>query len=268
MKGNIWLYTVCWNEIDILPFVVDYWKRFAQKVIVYDNGSTDGTLEFLKKFDWIEVRSFETDGFNDIVHMRIKNEVWKEARGKADFVVVCDMDECLYSPVLEEEMEYMLENGFTICGPEQYALVGDNYPEYKDNMLLHEIITRVRLQKSNHTPHLITTGKLMLFNPNAIKEINYSAGCHTANPIGNVKLYDRKQIFCIHINRGFGVDYNIRRVREYEKRLSNTNKKYKLGIHYTFSDEEIIRNYQNGIKNSLNIMDVLAKFSANNKHGK
>nr|DAF73137.1 MAG TPA: hypothetical protein [Caudoviricetes sp.] len=30
----------------------------------------------------------------------MKNEVWKESRGKVDFVNVCDLDECLFIPDL------------------------------------------------------------------------------------------------------------------------------------------------------------------------
>ena len=30
---NIVVYTLCYNEIYLAPFVVDYWKRFANKVI-------------------------------------------------------------------------------------------------------------------------------------------------------------------------------------------------------------------------------------------
>ena len=47
-KYKIHVYVVCWNEIDIAPFVVDYWKQYAQKVVVFDNGSTDGTIDYLK----------------------------------------------------------------------------------------------------------------------------------------------------------------------------------------------------------------------------
>lgn len=53
---NIVVYTFCYNEIQILPFVEQYWRRFASKVVVYDNGSTDGSLEFLSKVPCVEVR--------------------------------------------------------------------------------------------------------------------------------------------------------------------------------------------------------------------
>ena len=122
MKYKIHAYVVCWNEMDNIPFVVDYWKRFAERVIVYDNGSDDGSVEYLSQYPWIEVRQFETNGFDDTANMNIKNSCWKESIGIADFVVVSDLDECLYSPVLESELEYMKANDITICGPRQYAL--------------------------------------------------------------------------------------------------------------------------------------------------
>lgn len=122
MKYKIHAYVVCWNEMDNIPFVVDYWKRFAERVIVYDNGSDDGSVEYLSQYPWIEVRQFKTNGFDDTVNMNIKNSCWKESIGIADFVVVSDLDECLYSPVLESELDYMKANDITICGPRQYAL--------------------------------------------------------------------------------------------------------------------------------------------------
>lgn len=211
MKYKIWVYVVCWNEIDIAPFVVDYWKQYAEKIVVYDNGSDDGTLEYLSQFPFIEIRHFETDGLDDTANMNIKNQCWKEARNKTDFVVVSDFDECLFSSVFEQELDYMKENEFTICGPEQYALCDDHCPEYVEGKFLHEILTRVYHQKSNHS--FDVTGKIMLFDPNAVTETNYRPGCHTCKPTGDIKLYDRKRLFCLHTQKGFGVDYKIKRFK-------------------------------------------------------
>jgi hypothetical protein len=97
----------------------------------------------------------------------------------------------------------------------------------------------------------------MLFNPNEIEETNYGPGCHTTKPTGNVKLYDRDKIFCIHINRGFGVDYNIKRSRILQKRNSPENKKKGYAIHYSFSDERIRSDYQKCIARSVNFLDIL-----------
>ena len=44
-------YTLCWNENDIIKYVIDYWKTIKNQadlqVIVYDNGSNDGCLNEL-----------------------------------------------------------------------------------------------------------------------------------------------------------------------------------------------------------------------------
>ena len=96
---KIWIYTICYNEMRILPWVIDYWEQYADHVVVYDNMSTDGSKEYLMEYDWIEVRDLDTHGkFCDSVNRDIKNTVWKECRNKGvDFVQVCDLDEVLYA---------------------------------------------------------------------------------------------------------------------------------------------------------------------------
>lgn len=257
MRNKVHVYIICWNEIDILPFCVDYWKCFAERVIVYDNGSDDGTLEFLDKFKpWIEVRHFDSEGVDNEAYLRIKNNVWKESRGKADFVSVGDTDELLFSPVLDEELDYMKDNNMTICGPRQYSLLGESFPQYEDGKLIHELVQRARLQPSNHT-YKNVSGKIMLFNPNEIEEINYKPGCHYTDIKGNVKLYDGNKIFCIHTNKGFGADYRIARYRQLQKRRSPNDIKKGYGIHFTHTDDKIRSDYNKGINESVNFMDVL-----------
>lgn len=51
------LYTLCWNEIKIIPFVIDYWKNIKEQVdefhvYIYDNGSDDGSVEELRKYGY------------------------------------------------------------------------------------------------------------------------------------------------------------------------------------------------------------------------
>lgn len=104
---TVHLYSVCYNEIDILPFVIEYWKKFVSHAYIFDNGSTDGSVEFLNRFDWITVEHFDSDGMDDDILKDIKNNCWKKSRGIADFVVVCDIDEILYSNRIIDELEYM-----------------------------------------------------------------------------------------------------------------------------------------------------------------
>ena len=254
----IHLYTLCWNEIDILPFVIDYWKRIpVTKAIVYDNGSTDGSVEYLQQYDWIEVRHFETEGMNDAVQRDIKNSCWKESKGNADFVIVCDTDEVLYSNNFNEELEYMKKNGYNVLGTPWYALCGDNVPEYKNGALLHEVIKKAYKQDINRTYHDL--GKFMLFDQNVIDDMNYEVGCHASFPKPQLNLYKSNNIFAIHFDKGFGVDYVIKRRKIMNERLSEINKKNNWCFEYGLSEEKIKEEYENKQSKSIDITKILSR---------
>ena len=123
--------------MDILPFVIDYWKRFVTHAWVYDNGSTDGSIEYLQEFPWITVEHFETSGMDDDVIKDIKNSCWKNSKGAADFVVVCDIDESLYIKDVNQELQNMIDSGYTVCGPNWSSFISDDMPQYESDKLLH-----------------------------------------------------------------------------------------------------------------------------------
>ena len=73
MKYKICWITLCYNEIDILPFVSKYWEKTGvDKVVVFDNGSTDGSIEELSKHQFIDVRHFVSEGQNEFIQKTIK----------------------------------------------------------------------------------------------------------------------------------------------------------------------------------------------------
>jgi len=236
--------------MDILPFVVDYWKRFVTHATVFDNGSDDGSIEFLNKFDWIDVIHYETGGkIKDSEYLRIKDNSWKESRGKADFVVVCDMDECLFSLNIDSVLKYMKDNGYTIANPPMYRLFGDCVPQYEEGKLLHEISRRWKLNGGADKP--------ILFDPNKIAEINYVHGSHKCSPTGEVKWYNNDGLFTMDIRKGFGVDYYINKMNIMKNRLSEENLRHGWGIHYAFQEDFHRKDYEQGIKESIDFVDYL-----------
>lgn len=69
MLENVLLYgyTTTYNVEYLIPYVMPYVERLGyDKFIVYDNGSTDKTIELLKQYPFVEIRHFDTNGaFSD-----------------------------------------------------------------------------------------------------------------------------------------------------------------------------------------------------------
>lgn len=253
------LFTLCWNEAKIIPYVIDYWKHLRSqvdgfRVTVFDNCSSDDSERILSRYDWIDVRHFESNGLNDIIQRRIKDDAWKEARGRCDFVIVCDLDEVLYSVDLRGELNRMKEGGYNVLGTPLYTLCGDCVPLYRSDKLLHESIGMAYCQRTNVShPNL---AKFMLFDPNITDEMNPSVGWHLCNP-SPFRLYESGKVFCIHIDKGLDEDFFVERRRVLRDRLSNENKRRGYSLEYSFSDEEQRKIYRENQAKAIDINEVI-----------
>lgn len=254
-KMNIDLYTLCWNEIKIIPFVIQYWENIKNQVdlfhaYVYDNGSNDGSIEELSKYDWITVRHFDSDGINELAYLQIKNNAWKESRGKADFVIVCDMDECLYTKDFKKLFEDMKKENISLCTPKWLEMYSKEFPIY-NGKLLHMQITKCKGTNAD-----VGTSKTIIFNPNKIKEINYVVGAHQCNPIGEIKMLNSNNTFIMHYKH-LSIDYVLNRYKKCAERLSLINKRMGWGYHYALSEDENRKNFDKEYNECINVNDIL-----------
>ena len=97
---KVHLYTLAWNEADILPFFFRHYDSWVNRYVIFDDGSTDETLAMLAAHPRVEVRQFERTTADSFVksHQTLQNQVWKESRGRADWVVITATDEHLHLP--------------------------------------------------------------------------------------------------------------------------------------------------------------------------
>ena len=66
--------------LNILPFLKIHYGSFCNKIVMYDNYSTDGSVNFAKKLGF-EVRTFGKKGeLNDQYYLDVKNNCWKEEK--------------------------------------------------------------------------------------------------------------------------------------------------------------------------------------------
>lgn len=258
------LYTLTYNEADIIPYVLQYWKAIINQGIdlhcyIYDNYSTDNSVELLSQYDWIEIRHFQSDGHNDVIHQQLKQDCWKESKGRADWCCVCDFDEILWSKnnTLKEELEYADKHNFNVIGMKWYAFAGDSLPSYTEGTFLHQQVKRGYEQYINHTPQFKHLGKFILFNPNKVDEMLWSVGQHILfKVIPYMNLYVTSTVVTFHINKGFGEDYFVQKRQKMFKRLSQTNLRSGMGVEYGHPEEKIRQEYRQYQAQSIDISNM------------
>lgn len=253
MKHKILWMTLCYNEEQILPWCIDYWKRVADKVIVFDNYSTDSSIDILSKEDFIEIKKFKTDGQDDVMQAWIKNTKWQQYKDEYDYIIWTDTDELLYSDDLDSILDEMDKGGYNVLGCPIYALCEDSKPNYEDGKLLHQLCHKFYKQRMNHQPPYEHLAKFSLFNPKLITETGFSVGQHIANFKPSMKMYETDKAFILHVDKGFGVieKYKIR--QKMNKHLSDTNRKYGLCYEYGNDFETLKKEYENNQSKSFDI---------------
>ncbi len=226
---KIHVYTLCWNEEIILPYFLKHYETIADKIIVYDNMSTDSSLNILKTHPKVEIRVYDSNNqIRDDLYLDIKNNCWKDSRGRADWVIVVDTDEFIYHLDLYDFLKKKYSKGITLCKPKGYLMVSEKLPTTK-GMIYDELKRGIPQEASS---------KSAIFNPNKIEEINYSAGAHSCEPTGEIKLYESSGDLKLLHYKVLSLDYLLTRSRQCKERLSEVNKQNNWGKHYTV-DEQI-----------------------------
>lgn len=115
---KVWVYTFAWNEAAMMPFFLRHYSVFADRIIVFDEHSTDGTREMLESHPLVEIRDWDK-GMNDMLFLDTIHHTYREARGQADWIMWPDVDEFLYTPDLLSE----LRGPHSILGSHGLALI-------------------------------------------------------------------------------------------------------------------------------------------------
>lgn len=231
-------FIVGWNEAETIRLTLSHYNSFCEKVTLFDNYSTDGTPDIARSMG-AEVKQFGTPGvLSDDDYLTVKNNCWK--RSKSRWVVVCDADEILwdgYEKRTKAVFKMAADMGATIFQTVGFDVVSRYMP--KNDFL--EL--RNGFQNENYS-------KTVCFDPMAIKEINFKYGCHVSKPKGNVVYYERPLVLMHYRNIG-GPQRLVDRHAMYRPRMSERNLKFGLGIHYTWTDEQRINEWEEKYSGSV-----------------
>jgi len=221
--------------------MLDYYEQFVDKFFIYDNYSTDSSETILKYRNNTEIVKFKMDKINESTYLDIKNNCWKKSRGKADYVIVCDVDEFLFHPCLGEYLLKSKQEKITFFMPVGYNMYSKEFPAYDAKRPITECV-RNGVKDMNFN-------KSIIFDPCAIVEINYTAGAHYCYPWGLVKSNDNDELLLLHYKH-LGVEYVLNRFRMYKNRLSDENVERSYGLQYLQDEQKITLEIESKIKAS------------------
>lgn len=236
-------YAVCWNEEKMLPFMFDYYGQFVDQFFIYDNYSTDKSETIINSHSNANIIKFQTDGFNDNVHNDIKNNCWKQSRGEANFVIICDTDEFIYNKDISQVLAKLKRDKFSIVKPFGYNMYSTEYPIY-NKALTNQVKRGIRVPMFD---------KCILFDPHDIVEINYKPGAHECHPWGQVKVYRNEDIKLLHY-KNIGIEQLIERNRLYVARLSKENLENNYGTEYLKKEQLIIQEFKENEQKAIEII--------------
>lgn len=233
---DIAVLAICFNESFMLPYFIRHYKRFSKKIIVYDNCSTDQSVQIMKE-NGVHVESFGSNQqTRDDIMLNIKNHAWKILKGKADWAIVVDIDEFVHHPNLLELLKNAKDNGVTVMQPAGYNMFCDKMP-VGAGQLYQEVRLGVADAKYN---------KICVLNLNLLENINYGPGCHQANPMTRqrLKIYTEANLRLLHFNY-LTLEYHLQRYKERGQRLSQINRRNQWGTEYLLPAKTLEANYKN-----------------------
>jgi Glycosyl transferase family 2 len=127
---QVHLYALCWNDADMLPFFFQHYDPLVSQYFIFDDHSSDGSLDLMRAHPNVEVEPFvrsDPDSFT-LSELSISNECWKRSRGSADWVLVIDIDEHLFHPDLSKLLMRYKALGISIVPALGYQMISDEFP--------------------------------------------------------------------------------------------------------------------------------------------
>lgn len=239
---KIHVHIVSYNEEKMLPYTLDYYSSFCEKIFVWDNMSTDSSDVIYAKYPKVEVVKWDSNNeINEMNYVNIKSNCYKErSRNNVDWVITCDCDEYVYHPDLINVLTRYKNEGVNIVQTSGHEMVSETFPEYDGGSLLDKV--KVGSEKM---PNL---SKPLIFDP--MIDVTFDVGAH--HLFSNNPIYSNSDEIKILHYKFLGKEYVADIYKQRLERLSDLNKKRQWGVHY--SEIEKVHSMMDEILNKQNII--------------
>jgi hypothetical protein len=230
--------TICWNESPFIKYFLDYYS-FAKKIIVFDNMSSDDSVEIMKRYNNVEVIYYNTnEQIRDDIYLEIKNNAWKQYRNECDWFIIVDVDEIIYHPLGIPQYVKTLSPNIGIVQCQGFEMFCPDIANTPGNNIFEKTIRGVPGVKLD---------KCTLINSKLVNEINYLGGCHKAYPKISGILHKDPSFKLLHYKFIYPLQFMIYRYGLMSKRLSKQNIENGWGFHYS-NMNSLVKKYNDLIK--------------------
>ncbi len=230
----------------MLGFFFRHYDSWIDRYFIYDNGSTDGTLEMLQSHPKVELRKFEWTDPESFVssHQKMQNNSWKESRKEAAWVVMASIDEHLHVPGvgMRDYLERCQKMGVTLLHSMGFQMVSEEFPQ-KDEMLCQT--------RTMGCPYG-RMSKLCIFNPKAVRKSNFDGGGHEAHPIGELRLPPRDEMLLLHY-KNIGFERLFQHHRKLKEGLGSKDRVQQWAKKYDWSQEKFRIDWDLFAQNAVDI---------------
>lgn len=220
---RIHVYAICWNEIRVIDFFLRHYESLAERIVVYDEDSDDGTRDVLAAHQKVDLRRFtrSVPDSLELSKLALFDQCWKEARGTADWVIVVDCDEHVFHPRLADYLEQQKGSGVTFVPTLGFQMVADQFPEQG------EFLARTRTMGAASYGY----SKPCVFDPDAIAETNFEIGLHGARPTGRMVFPPRDEVMLLHY-KFLGLEYVTQRYSDLGSRRGTVDQQNEWDAHF------------------------------------
>jgi len=213
MTTKVWVFAICWNEVQMMPFFLRHYSTFADRIIIWDEESTDGTRQLVEACPKAELKNWPFKGLDDEAFLLAVNNWWKPYRARCDWVLWADADELLHHPAPLEALEKASGDIVPATG---YALIANNGFPNSCAQIYDEIRTGAR--QENYDKRILWRSRT---------DITHTIGRHTYAgqwPKSNGRICSDLGFKLLHCHHAGGVsDTTSRNHRDYDRAV---NKKY------------------------------------------